>query len=135
MGALILPSPTTALVGLVLTGLAFAGGTYVGKEYESGQNAKVKVETLNATIDKIGKVVESDKLLAIQQAEKAAIAKERAISARRKGVNDAMAKANVVCDRDAVSFGLLNDAIDAANGASPAAGVRDSMRTAPQADG
>lgn len=130
-----LPSPTTILVGLVLIGLAFAGGAYVGKEYESGQNAKAKVETLNDTIDKIGKLVESDKTLAVQQAEKEAIAKERARSARSKGVSDAMVKANVVCDRDSVSLGLLNDAIDAANGTSPAAGVRGSMQSATQTDG
>jgi hypothetical protein len=130
-----LPSPTTILVGLVLIGVAFAGGAYVGKEYESGQNAKAKVEELSGTLDKIGKLVESDKSLAIQQAEKEAIAKERARSARSKGVSDAMVKANVVCDRDAVSFGLLNDAVDAANGTSPAAGVRGSMQSAAQADG
>lgn len=130
-----LPSPTVLLVGLVLIGVAFTGGAYVGKEYESGQNAKVKAEALEDTIDKIGKLVESDKTLAIQQAEKEAIAKERARSARSKGVSDAMVKANVVCDRDAVSFGLLNDAIDAANGTSPAAGVRGAVQSTAQADG
>lgn len=130
-----LPSPTVLLVGFALCVGAFAGGTYVGKEYESGQYAKDQVEALANTVDKIEKLVESDKTLAIQQAEKAAIAKERSRTARSKGINDAMVKANVVCDRDAVSFGLLNDAIDAANGTSPAAGVRGSMQSAAQADG
>lgn len=131
-----LPSPTALLVGLALVVLAFAGGTYVGKEYESGQNAKAKVETMADTIDKIGKLVESDKTLAMEQAAKEATAKERARSARAKGVNDAMVKANAVCDRDAVSLGLLNDAIDAANaGQSPAAGVRSQVLPAAEADG
>lgn len=130
-----LPSPTTLLVGLVLVGLAFAGGAYVGKEYESGQNAKAKVEELSGTLTTIGKLVESDKSTAIQQAAKEATAKERARAARSKGVSDAMVKANVVCDRDDVSFGLLNDAIDAANGTSPAASLRGSMQSATQTDG
>lgn len=130
-----LPSPTTLLVGLALVVLAFAGGTYVGKKYESGQNAKVKAEALEDTIDKIGKLVESDKTLAVEQAAKEATAKKRARSARAKGVSDAMVKANVVCDRDAVSVGLLNDAIDAANGTSPAAGVRGAVQSTAQADG
>lgn len=130
-----LPSPTALLVGLVLIGLAFAGGAYMGKEYESGQNAKAKVETMADTIDKIGKLVESDKTLAMEQAAKEATAKERARSARAKGVNDAMVKANVVCDRDTVSVGLLNDAIDAANGTSPAAGLRGAMQSPSQTDG
>ena len=132
----VLPSPTTILVGLVLIGLAFAGGAYVGKEYESGQNAKAKVETLSSTIETIGKLVESDKTLAVQQAAKEATAKERARSARSKGVSDAMVKANVVCDRDVVSFGLLNDAIDAANGTTGSpAGVRSAVQPTTQADG
>ena len=126
-----LPSPTTLLVGLALVVLAFAGGTYVGKEYESGQNAKEKAEALSGTIETIGKLVESDKTLAVQQAAKEATAKERARSARSKGVSDAMVKANVVCDRDAVSFGLLNDAIDAANGTpSSASSVRRAVPAA-----
>lgn len=132
----VLPSPTTILVGIVLIGVAFAGGAYVGKEYESGQNAKAKVEELSGTLTTIGKLVESDKSLAIQQAAKEATAKERARAARSKGVSDAMVKANVVCDRDDVSFGLLNDAIDAANGATGSpAGVRIAVQPATQADG
>lgn len=130
-----LPSSTTLVVGLVLVGLAFAGGAYVGKEYESGQNAKEKVETLSGTLDKIGKLVESDKQLAVDQAAKEATAKERARSARAKGVSDAVVKANTACDRDDVSVGLLNDAINAANGASAAPSVRGSMQPATQADG
>ena len=131
-----LPSPTSILVGLVLIGVAFQGGAYVGKEYESGQNAKVKVEAMTDTIDKIGKLVESDKTLAMEQAAKEATAKERARSARSKGVNDAMVKANVVCDRDAVSLGLLNDAIDAANaGQGSAAGVRSQVLPAAETGG
>ena len=130
-----LPSPTTLLVGLALACAAFAGGVYAGKEYESGQAAKEKVTEFASAFDKIEKLVESDKTLAIEQAEKAAIAKERARSARAKGVNDAVAKAVPACDRDAVSIGLLNDAIDAANGTSPAAGVRGAMQSATQTDG
>ena len=131
-----LPSPTTLLVGLVLIGLSFAGGAYVGKEYEAGENAKEKVNEFTSAFDKIEKLVESDKTLAIEQAEKAAIAKERARTARAKGVNDAVAKAVPACDRDAVSVGLLNDAIDAANGApgSPSS-VRGTVPTATQTSG
>ena len=131
-----LPSPTTLLIGLALVALAFAGGAYVGKEYESGQNAKAKVEELSGTIETIGKLVESDKTLAVQQAAKEATAKERARSARSKGVNDAMVKSNVACDRDDVSLGLLNDAVDAANGtAGSPAGVRVAVPTAAKTDG
>lgn len=131
-----LPSPTVLLVGFALCVGAFAGGAYVGKEYESGQNAKEKVETLGDTLDKIGKLVESDNTLAIQQAEKAAIAKERSRTARSKGINDAMAKASTGCDRDVVSVGLLNDAVDAANGAPRAAGgVRVGVPAATEAGG
>ena len=131
-----LPSPTVLLVGFALCVGAFAGGAYVGKEYESGQRAKDQVEALASTVDKIEKLVESDKTLAIQQAEKAAIAKERSRTARSKGINDAMAKASTGCDRDAVSVGLLNDAVDAANGTShPAAVVRVGVPAAAEASG
>ena len=123
-----IPSPTTLLVGLVLVALSFAGGAYVGKEYEQGEAAKQKVTEFTSAFDKIEKLVESDKTLAVEQAEKAAIAKERARSARAKGVNDAVTKAVPACDRDAVSVGLLNDAIDAANGTqSPASSVRGAV--------
>lgn len=126
-----LPSPTVLLVGLALACVAFAGGVYVGKEYESGQAAKEKATEFASAFDKIEKLVESDKTLAIEQAEKAAIAKERARSARAKGVNDAVAKAVPACDRDAVSIGLLNDAIDAANGTpSSASSVRRAVPAA-----
>ena len=73
--------------------------------------------------------------LAIQRtvaaAKKEADARLAARSIKHKGELDAAKKSRPECSRDAVSMGLLNDAIRAANGEAPAADkLPDTVRSA-----
>lgn len=124
---------------LILAGVLFwlgscAGAAWLGYDYHDGkvaqQVAKAQAETLKqAQADAAADLQTSNTRV---RAEAAAQARVRA--AKTIGVQDATLKARPDCSRDAQSIGLLNAAIDAANGTSASAGgMPPAVRSAAEA--
>ena len=102
--------------------LAFGCGAYLGYQYCDGHVAKAYAEAQDAAITRFSEQADADKQDAIDRAQREAVAEERARTAKSKGVSDASIKAKPSCSRDAESYGLLVDAIAAANGTKESTG-------------
>lgn len=113
MGAL---SAEKLLATLVAALLVFGGGAYLGYQYCDGQVAQEYADAKDAAIARFSEQADADKQAAIERAQRETVAAERARSARNKGVSDASIKAKSGCDRDTVSYGLLLESLNAANG-------------------
>lgn len=123
---------------LVLAGAIglFGSGVSVGHKWsERAHGAALAAAQVKAIADANTAVD-----LAIQRtvvsAKKEADARLAARSIKHKGELDAAKKSRPECSRDAVSMGLLNDAIRAANGEAPTADkLPDAMRPADSSGG
>lgn len=113
---MLVPLPYKILGFALLLAATFAGGTYLGYQYCDGQQAQAVADATQQALDGARQQAETDKQEAVDRAKRETVAAERARSAKSRGLSDASEKATSVCVRDAVSYRLLVDAIDAANG-------------------
>lgn len=100
----------------------FGAGAYVGYQYADGRHAAAAAEAQERALEEARSRAEADKQETIERVRREMLAKERARTARERGVSDASIKANPSCSRDAESLGLLMDAISEANGADQRTG-------------
>lgn len=129
-------SPYSILAGVLLWIGSCAGAAWLGYDYRDGKVAQQIAKAQADTIKQAQTNAEADKQAAINRASAEAIAKERARTVKTAGVQDATIKARHDCGRDAQSLGLLNAAIAAANGTSPATrGMSITLRSNPDPDG
>ena len=129
-------SPTGLLMLLVTALGLFGSGVSIGVKWERRDAlanlhaAEIKaINDANTAVD-----------LAIQrtlaEAKKEATARAKAREIRYRGELDAAKKSRPECARDGGSFGLLNDAIRAANSeASPSSELPDGVRTSAKPSG
>lgn len=110
------------LIAILVAAALFGTGTYVGYQYADGRSAKAAAEAQDAALEDARRAAEADKQEAIARVRLEALAEARARSTYSRGVTDAHLKARADCGRDDESFGLLRDAVDAANGAPAGAG-------------
>lgn len=125
-----LPSPAFLLSALLLAIAGFGGGCYLGYNYRGGLEAERIAEAQDETLERAREDAAAAIIAMADAARKAGVAEEAARQARSRGIADANLKANPACNRDAESLGLLNTAIDRANGTQAApAGVPEEVRT------
>lgn len=119
---MLIPLPYRILIALVFALAAFGSGSYLGYQYAQGRIAQELTDVKDRALEAARHQAEVDKQETIDRIRRETVAAERARNARSKGVSDANAKANPRCDRDSSSYGLLIDAINAANGAEAGTG-------------
>lgn len=140
LGFLGLPSPAVLLgiiVAVLLSGIIGAGaGAFAGYRWsELTHVADVAAAQVKA-IDDANTAVALATERAMAQARKEANARLAAREVRHKGELDAITKSRPECRRDAESVGLLNNAIDSANGEGPTgSGVPAEVRPTSEAAG
>lgn len=131
-----MPSPTVLLV-LVVFGLGlFGSGVSIGVKWERNDTlAKIAVAQ-DAAIAAANAAVAAETERAVAREKAAATARAKAREVRHQGELDAAKKSRPECARDSGSMGLLNNAIDDANGISGSSGrMRASVRPAGEAAG
>jgi hypothetical protein len=104
-----------ALVGAI--GLFFSGVS-IGYKYEKNAHLAALATSQDAIIKTANAIVDSQVQLTVAAAKAEADTRIKSAAIRNKGELDAMSKSRPQCGRDSVSMGLLNDAIDTANGQS-----------------
>lgn len=115
--------PIILLVALLaLLGTGFGGYRY-GKHVCQGEQATAVAAAQKQAIDAANADVEAATKRAVEQAKMEAAQRLRATTIRLKGERDAALKARPECVRDAGSMGLLQSAIDSANGQSTTSGT------------
>lgn len=121
------------IIGLII---AIVGAYHYGyNRAEDAVAARVAAAQVEA-IDQANRDTEAATKLAVEQAKAEAGARLAATTIRLKGERDAALKARPECVRDADSMGLLNSAIDAANGQAAAVGkVPDPVRSVSETTG
>jgi hypothetical protein len=125
-----LPSPAFLLAALILAIAGFGGGCYLGYDYRGGVESERVAEAQNEALERAREDAAAAIIAMAEAGRKNGLAEAAARQARTRGVTDANIKANSACDRDAESVGLLNDAIERANGAPDhAAGVPEEVRS------
>lgn len=113
------------LLGALLSAMAlFAGGYSLGKQHEADACVARQSAVTNAALADARTQSEADIAAAQVKAKAAVLADARNREAKLNGVIDALRKSRPSCGRDAESAGLLNAAIDAANG-DPQAGTTE----------
>ena len=121
-------------IGLLGLAMALSGlvGAVLGYRYATGQEAVVKVEQLETTIQVINDQVKQDTQLISAQSTRRVQTSQEAKQIETQGVLDASLKANAGCGWDDESYGLLIRAIDTANGTGDSSRVPAGMFAAPQ---
>lgn len=123
-----MPIRDQLFAALLIAAVSFGTGAYLGYQYADGHNAKAAAEAKDTALEDARRDAEADKQEAVARARLEALAEARARSTYSRGVTDAHLKARADCGRDDESFGLLRDAVDAANGAPPGTrGVPEKM--------
>lgn len=121
---------TLALAVLVAFLLGGFGGYQHGRKVQRGEAAEEISKAFVKLIDHHNELTAAE-VKAATQAEKARQAYQQdALRRKNRVLQDALAKANPVCDRDDESLGMLIDSIRAANGDSagaPTGKVPDSV--------
>lgn len=119
--------------------VAFAVGAFFGYRYHEGRSLVAENAALTTSISNDVQQTGADNKLAESQGERRVQYQVRSRTVKTKGITDVVQKPKpVVCDLDAVSIGLLNDAIDAANGgeySEHSDSLYDAVRTDAEADG
>lgn len=122
-----------ALVGAI--GL-FGSGVSIGVKWERRDALANLTAVQNKAIEDANTAVEVAIQRTVASAKKEANARLTARAIRHKGELDAALKSRPECSRDAESIGLLNDAINSANGETPTPDkLPDTVRTATDAGG
>ena len=96
----------------------FASGASVGYKYAEGKHGAALAAAQNTAIAAANFAAEAEIVRTVASAKAEADARIKASAIRNQGELDAMSKSRPQCSRDTVSMGLLNDAIDSANGQS-----------------
>lgn len=129
-------NPYILVAALVFSISLFGAGVRIGYKWEERVHIADVVAAQDRAVTAANErtAAETQRTLAAAKAD--SDARLRARTARMKGEIDAAKKSRPECSRDAVSLGLLHDAITAANGEAPAAAVLpDSVRPAADASG
>ncbi len=109
----------------------FGSGVSIGVKWEKRSTVAAVIAAQTAAIEQANRDAEIEKQRAVSAAKKESDARLATRTARLKGEIDAAKKSRPECSRDAESLGLLNDAIDSANGeAHPGAKLLDEVRPA-----
>lgn len=117
-----MPSPTVLLVCLVFGLGLFGSGVSIGVKWERNDTlARISVAQ-DTAIKAANAAVAAETERAVAREKVAASARAKAREVRHQGELDAAKKSRPECSRDSVSMGLLNGAIDNANGVATTAG-------------
>lgn len=115
-------NPWLLLGGVLALLVSGGGGAYLGYQYRAGQAAVELHDATVAVVEAARANAAADTAAAVRQAKTRAAAETRIREAKLKGDLDAARKNRPECVRDADSMRLLNDLIDAANGAESPTG-------------
>jgi hypothetical protein len=122
-------SPTGLLVMLLAALGLFGSGVSIGYKWSERAHGAALAAVQVKAIDDANSAVELAIKRTVAAAKKESDARLAARTARLKGEMDAVKKSRPECARDAESLGLLNSAIDSANGeASAGAKLPDDVR-------
>lgn len=122
-------NPYLILASLLFWFASCAVAAWLGYDYRDGKVAQQVSRAQAETLKQAKADADADLHASITRVRAEAIAQARGRAAKTLGVQDATLKARPDCGRDAQSLGLLNAAIDAANGApASAGGVSASVR-------
>jgi len=131
-----MPSPTVLLVCLALGLGLFGSGVSIGVKWERNDTLARIAVAQDTAIKAANAAVAAETERAVAREKAAATARAKAREIRFQGELDAAKKSRPECARDAVSMGLLNSAIDDANGgASTPGGMRAPVRSVGEASG
>lgn len=124
------------LVYAALVIALFGSGVSVGIKWERSDSFAKLVAAQDAAIVSANQATAIAIDRAVSSAKTEADARIKAGQIRSKGELDALKKSRPECGRDAISIGLLHDAINDANGQSPTPSVvLDPMRPATVSNG
>lgn len=101
---------------LLLACGAFGAGYISGSVHTKNAIEAEQLQVANANLEKLRSEFEAQTRIATEQAVKDAVAKEKSRQATSRGIIDAQTKTNPACNLGGITTGLLNDAINAANG-------------------
>lgn len=131
-----MPSPTVLLICLALGLGLFGSGVSIGVKWERNDTLARIAVAQDTAIKAANAAVAAETERAVAREKAAATARAKAREIRHQGDLDAAKKSRPECSRDATSMGLLNSAIDAANGgAHTGTGMRETMRPAGETAG
>lgn len=131
-----MPSPTVLLVCLTLGLGLFGSGVSIGVKWERNDTLARIAVAQDTAIKAANAAVAAETERAVAREKAAATARAKAREVRHQGELDAAKKSRPECARDSDSMGLLNNAIDDANGvAAGAAGMRAPVRSVGEASG
>ncbi len=124
-------NPYLILAGLLFWLASCAAAAWLGYDYRDGKVAQQVARAQAETLKQAQADAAADLQASITRVRTEAVAQARVRAAKTIGVQDATLKARPDCGRDDQSLGLLNTAIDAANGAQASAGsMPPSVRSA-----
>ena len=116
-------NPYTLLFALAMAIGLFGSGVSVGYRWSERSHAAALAAVQNAAIEGANRATEVEVERVRTAAEAEAKARLAFNNRKHKGELDAAKKSRPVCARDVESMGLLNDAIDSANGDTAAPGI------------
>jgi len=111
-----MPNPYAIIAGIVFAISLFFAGVSVGYKYEAGANARALAVAQDTAIKAANLAAAAETERSVSAAKAEAASRLASNNAKHKGELDALKKSRAACARDAESMGLLNDAIDVANG-------------------